>query len=238
MRLQGTVLHTARMVKYRMSYKIVEIFTSINGESRRAGELATFVRFAGCNLNCSYCDTRWANEADVKYTEMTAEEIYQHILQTGVTNVTLTGGEPLLQPGITELLELLAGDKKLYVEIETNGSVSIEPFLSIENRPSMTLDFKTKSSGMSSYMCMDNYKLAGSKDTVKFVCGSAEDLQQALEVITKYQLDEKCAVYLSPVFGQIEPADMVEFMKTHKMNKVKLQLQLHKFIWDPDKKGV
>lgn len=221
-----------------MNYKVAEIFSSINGEGRLAGELAVFVRFCGCNLSCSYCDTAWANERNAPFTAMTRQEIYEAIKDTGIRNVTLTGGEPLLQPGIDALLALLAADETLHVEIETNGSMPIAPYADMKNRPSMTLDYKLPGSGMEHGMYLDNYRQVQSIDTVKFVCKSEGDLNRALEIITRYRLTEKCAVYLSPVFGQIAPDRIVDFLKEHRLNGVKLQLQLHKFIWDPEKRGV
>lgn len=218
-------------------YKVVEKFVSINGEGTRAGQLAVFIRFQGCNLKCSYCDTTWANEATAPYEWMTEEEIAAYILKEKVKNVTLTGGEPLLQKDIKVLLERLAKEN-LRVEIETNGSVEITPFVSIKNRPSMTMDYKLPSSGMEQFMCRRNFALLQEKDTVKFVSGSMEDLERAKEIIDTYELTERCHVYLSPVFGQIEPADMVAYMKEKNMNGVNLQLQMHKFIWDPNRKGV
>lgn len=219
-------------------YKVVEKFVSINGEGTRAGQLAAFIRFQGCNLNCGYCDTTWANEPKASYEWMTEEEIVTYILEEKVQNVTLTGGEPLLQQDINVLLERLAKETQLWVEIETNGSVNITPFLTIENRPSMTMDYKLPSSGMEQFMCQENFSLLQEKDTVKFVSGSREDLEKAKEIIERYELVKRCHVYLSPVFGQIEPADMVEYMKENHMNGVNLQLQMHKFIWNPNKKGV
>ena len=97
---------------------VVEKFVSINGESRRAGQLSVFVRFRGCNLDCSYCDTKWANVSSCPADEMTPEEIYSYIKSTGVTNITLTGGEPLLHKDMDKLLKILAKDKSLYIEIE------------------------------------------------------------------------------------------------------------------------
>ena len=111
-----------------MEYKVAETFVSINGEGQRAGELAVFIRFAGCNLNCNYCDTAWANQKDTDYRIMTETDILNYILSTGVWNVTLTGGEPLLQPGIKLLLDRLGSRPELRIEIETNGSVLIAPF--------------------------------------------------------------------------------------------------------------
>ncbi len=221
-----------------MNYEVAEIFSSINGEGPLAGTLAVFVRFAGCNLNCSYCDTTWANLKGTPFTVMTEKQIHEAIRQTGIKNVTLTGGEPLMQPGIRDLLDELSQDNDLHVEIETNGSIPIAPYQDMKNRPSMTLDYKLPSSGMESHMCMENYSQVLPSDTVKFVCGSDEDLFFALEIINKFQLTKKCAVFFSPVFGKLSPEKIVEFLKEHRLNGVRLQLQLHKFIWDPDMKGV
>ncbi|MDU1320101.1 MAG: putative 7-carboxy-7-deazaguanine synthase QueE [Clostridium botulinum] len=221
-----------------MDFKVVEKFVSINGEGRRAGQLAIFIRFAGCNLNCSYCDTLWANEKDVSYELMTSEDIYEYIKSQEIKNITLTGGEPLLQKGIIELLKLLSKDKELYVEIETNGSILLDKFLGIENPPSFTMDYKLPSSNMENRMVLDNFKYLTDKDTVKFVSGSIEDLKKAKEIIDKYSLIDKTNVYISPVFGKINLDNIVEFMKYNRMNGVNLQVQLHKIIWDPNKKGV
>ena len=199
--------------------KVVEKFTSINGEGTRAGELAVFVRFKGCNLRCSYCDTMWANEPDCQYKEETPEEILNYVLGTGIRNVTLTGGEPLLQKDIRELIHLLL-QAGLQVEIETNGAVNLP------------------SSGCEEYMITENMELLEKNDTVKFVCGSQEDLLKALDVIQTYDLINRCHVYLSPVFGSIEPVQIVEFMLKHQLNGVRLQIQMHKVIWDPNERGV
>ena len=112
---------------------VVEKFVSINGEGTHAGELAVFLRFRGCNLNCGFCDTKWANAADAPATEESAEELVEYVRQTGVQNVTLTGGEPLLQPHIGELITAL-GALGYRVEIETNGSVALEPFAALAFR--------------------------------------------------------------------------------------------------------
>lgn len=227
-----------------MKYKVVEMFTSINGEGVRAGQLAVFVRFAGCNLNCAYCDTKWANQKDTPYQEMSVEEICEALQKTGVDNVTLTGGEPLLQEGMRELIASILRDAHKYVEIETNGSILLESCQQlcaqeeIGNRLTFTMDYKLGGSGMEENMELSNMKRLQKKDTVKFVCSDYRDLEKAEEIIRKYHLDERCHVYLSPVFGKIDPADMVEYMKERRLNGVNLQLQLHKFIWDPNERGV
>ncbi|MDP4179154.1 MAG: putative 7-carboxy-7-deazaguanine synthase QueE [Bacillota bacterium] len=220
-------------------YKVVEKFVSVNGEGKLAGQLSIFIRFAGCNLNCSYCDTKWANKKDVKFELMTSEEIYDYIISTGVRNVTLTGGEPLMQEGIFELLQVLSNSKELSVEIETNGSISLKEFLMIkENSPKFTMDYKLQSSGMENKMNIDNFKYLKSEDSVKFVVGNNQDLKRAKDIIDEYDLISKASVFFSPVFGQIDLEHIVDFMKENKMNGVTLQIQLHKVIWSPEKRGV
>ncbi|MBW9157697.1 putative 7-carboxy-7-deazaguanine synthase QueE [Clostridium sp. FP2] len=221
-----------------MKFKVVEKFTSVNGEGPLSGQLVVFIRFAGCNLNCSYCDTTWANTPDVCYDLMTATDIYKYIKSTEIKNVTLTGGEPLLQEGIIELLEMLSKDSLLHIEIETNGSASLNEFNIIENPPSFNMDYKLPWSNMEDKMNLDNFASLSYKDTVKFVCGSNEDLQKTKFIIDKYELSNKTNVYISPVFGQIDLEMIVDFMKDNKMNGVNLQIQLHKIIWDPNKRGV
>ena len=218
-------------------FSVAEKFVSINGEGVRAGELAVFIRFAGCNLKCGYCDTKWANAVDAPAEKMESKDILDYILSTGVKNVTLTGGEPLLRQEMSEFIDTLMS-AGLRVEIETNGSIHLREFADRVYRPVFTMDYKLPSSGMEEYMCSDNFGCLEKHDTVKFVSGSMEDLERAVEVIESHHLTERCHVYISPVFGKIEPADIVEFMKEKKLNDVRLQLQLHKFIWDPDKKGV
>jgi 7-carboxy-7-deazaguanine synthase len=215
--------------------QVVEKFLSINGEGWRAGETALFIRFRGCNLRCSYCDTMWANEADCPFEEESPWALADYALQTGIRNVTLTGGEPLLQKDIKELIRLLL-EEGLRVEIETNGAVSIEGFEGA--RPVFTMDYKLPSSGYESRMLLKNMERLRKEDTVKFVSGSRQDLERALEIIRAYDLTERCHVYFSPVFGAIEPAEIVGFLLEHKLNDVRLQIQMHKVIWDPDKRGV
>ncbi|MBR1816796.1 MAG: putative 7-carboxy-7-deazaguanine synthase QueE [Lachnospiraceae bacterium] len=219
-------------------YKVVEKFVSINGEARRAGELACFIRFAGCNLNCSYCDTRWANEKNAPYEILSEEEIYEFIKSSNVKNVTLTGGEPLLQENIKRLITLLSKDKELNIEIETNGAVDISDFIDIGENVTFTVDYKLPASGMEEKMCLSNYELLRDIDTVKFVVSDKNDLDKTYKIINKYNLDKRLQVYISASFGKISNEDIVKYMLEHNMNSVRIQLQLHKYIWNPDKKGV
>jgi len=233
-----TVQHIQKARHIKVNFKVVEKFISVNGEGPLSGQLVVFIRFAGCNLNCSYCDTTWANKEDVSYDLMSTSDIYGYIKSTQIINVTLTGGEPLQQEGILELLEVLSSDKDLHVEIETNGSILIDKFLNMDNPPSFTLDYKLPSSNMENKMDLANYKYLTFRDTVKFVAGSNEDLQKSKLIIDEHELTNKTNVYISPIFGNINLETIVDFMKVNKMNKVNLQMQLHKIIWDPNKRGV
>lgn len=220
-----------------MLYPVAEHFISINGEAAHAGELAAFIRFRGCNLNCSYCDTRWANSLNAPAVQMSAEELAEWVRESNVKNVTLTGGEPLLQENIGILIDMLMEDGRR-VEIETNGSVPICGLAEAKNRPVFTMDYKLPSSGMEQFMFTDNFACLGCHDTVKFVVGSISDLEKSVEIMEKYSLFGKCHIYISPVFGSINPAEIVAFMTENGLNEVRLQLQLHKFIWEPAKRGV
>ncbi len=221
-----------------MIYKVVEHFISINGEGCRAGQLALFIRMKGCNLHCTYCDTKWANEANAPAVDMTLDEIVALVQNSGVENVTLTGGEPLLREGMPELLRRLSGIPGISIEIETNGSVDLAPYADIAENILFTMDYKLACSGMEEQMHLPNFDALREKDTVKFVVGSREDLLRAREIIGQYGLIGRVHIYLSPVFGSIDPKEMVDFMVEYRFNKVNLQLQLHKFIWDPDQRGV
>ncbi|NLL93805.1 MAG: putative 7-carboxy-7-deazaguanine synthase QueE [Clostridiales bacterium] len=219
-------------------FEVVEKFISVNGEGNKAGQLSVFIRFKGCNLNCDYCDTKWANVHNAAYNEMNEFEIYKYIKDTGIKNVTLTGGEPLFRENIQVLLKLLGVDENINVEIETNGSIDIEEFMEVCENIRFTMDYKLPSSGMENKMNLHNLEIIRKEDTVKFVVGSEADLSRAKEIIDEYSLAGRCHIYLSPVFGRIEPVKIVNFMKDNMMNDVNLQIQLHKIIWEPDKIGV
>lgn len=216
---------------------VAEKFISINGEGRRAGELAVFLRFCKCNLKCSFCDTRWANSGDAETEKLTVDQLADYVASTKIQNVTLTGGEPLLQEHIGQLIRAL-DSLGLHVEIETNGSVALQNFAPFPARTSVTMDYKLPGSGMEKFMCTENFSCLTEQDTVKFVVGDLADLSRAAEIIHTYDLTAHCCVYFSPVFGKIHPDTIVTFMKEHKLNKVRLQLQLHKYIWDPERRGV
>lgn len=212
--------------------RVNEIFYSIDGEGIRTGELAVFIRLAGCNLRCSYCDTEYAlSKKDG--TEMCVVEILNEVNQYGCKNVTITGGEPLIHKGIEELVDLLT-EYGYEVNIETNGSVDIRPFL--DRNVIITMDYKTPSSGEEEKMLIGNIERLRENDVLKFVVGTEEDLEATREIIC--MADIKAYKYISPVFGQINPKDIVEYMKKYKFEKTRCQLQLHKIIWNPNERGV
>lgn len=221
-----------------MTFPLAEHFISINGEGQRAGELALFLRFPGCNLDCGYCDTKWANEKNAKTERLSLEAILALVTGSGLGNVTVTGGEPLLQEHMVTLLTGLTALSGLRVEVETNGSVALEPFLQAAPGASFTMDYKLPSSGMERSMRTENLRLLRPADTLKLVCGSVEDLERARDLLQSGVLGQDVPVYLSPVFGAIDPAQMVEFMKRERLRGVRLQLQLHKCIWAPEERGV
>lgn len=219
---------------------VIEQFVSIDGEGPTAGEMAAFVRFLGCNLRCSWCDTAYSWDASVAPTWRTATEIYQWIFASGCRNVTLTGGEPLIQEEIMELLQLLGQEAALAVHVETNGAVDLAPFK--ERCPygniHYVVDYKLPDSGMEERMLHDNFTQVTANDVYKFVIASDRDLQRAVELTKRHQLAERCLVYFSPVRERIAPHSIVEAMRQHMLNGVRLQLQLHKLIWPEEMRGV
>lgn len=227
-------------------YNISEIFGSIEGEGKRTGELTTFIRFYGCNLRCSWCDSSYSYTNN-DYTKMTLQEIITKVKEIGYRNITITGGEPLIQQDIQILINTLCSDK-YYVNIETNGSVDISTFRFVGyNNLFFTMDYKCPSSNMNSHMLLQNYKALNKNDVVKFVVADTQDLNKAYAFIKdlKYMYNmantqevEYPLFYISPVFEKIELKDMVQYMKDKNMEGVRLQVQLHKIIWDPDKRGV
>ena len=221
-------------------FKVIEKFLSIDGEGPTAGEIATFIRLGGCNLKCGWCDTEYSISPKTEGEFLSKEDIYAYIKENDSINVTITGGEPLIQKDIEQLICFLAEDKRLFIHIETNGSIPVSKFKKLKNleNVSFILDYKLQSSKMESKMDLSNYENIRSQDVVKFVIGSEEDLKLATKVINTYKLSSKCLVYFSPVTNMIEPKVIVEYMKENKMNKVRLQVQLHKIIWPSETRGV
>ena len=210
--------------------KVVEIFKSIDGEGIRVGYPVTFIRLAGCNLRCNYCDTKYSYE-DEKFTEMTPQEIYNQVYKLGGKRITLTGGEPLIHKDVKVLVDLLI-QKGYEVNIETNGSVDITLFL--DKHTIITMDYKCAGSGMEDKMLLDNISKLRKQDVLKFVVSDDNDL----DTVQRIYQNTKATVYISPVFGRIEPKQIVEYMLEHNMENCRVQVQLHKIIWNPEERGV
>ena len=210
--------------------KVNEIFYSIEGEGIRAGSPAVFIRLSGCNLNCSYCDTKYHNDGELMSVDDIIASISRH---KPCLKVTLTGGEPLIHPDVKSLLKRLEDDG-YEVNIETNGSVLIGQY-QLPNTI-ITMDYKCPSSGEESKMMTANLITLREQDVLKFVVGSQEDLERARTIMTCYPI--RANVFISPVFGKIEPKDIVEFIKENKLVNARVQVQLHKVIWDVSTRGV
>ena len=219
---------------------VIEKFVSIDGEGPMAGALAVFIRFQGCNLRCMWCDTQYSWEKEPQTEFLTAKEFFNYIKSTGVKHITLTGGEPLLQAEIGKLLEILIKEPDYLLHIETNGAVDITPFKVDYSSEKIRyiVDYKLPDSGMESKMNLENLNKVEKQDAYKFVIASERDLERAYMVIMSYGLMEKWQVYLSPVTDCIKPERLVEFMKEKNLGGLKLQLQLHKMIWDKESRGV
>ncbi len=210
---------------------INEIYQSVQGESTWAGLPCVFVRLTFCDLRCTYCDTAYAF---YKGEKTNLSKIIEQVLAYKCPLVEITGGEPLLQKNVLPLMRELC-DHGLTVLIETSGAHDISR---IDPRVHRIMDLKTPSSGESHRNRLENIPYLNRGDEVKFVLGSREDYLWAKAQIQTYNLAERCgAVLFSPVFGKIEPCSIVEWLLADKL-PVRFQLQLHKFIWAPETKGV
>ena len=219
-------------------FNIIEKFISIDGEGPTAGQLATFIRFQGCNLRCEWCDTKYSFSKNQITENLSAEEIYGFIKKSKTRNVTLTGGEPLIQQNIDSLLEILNNDSSLTVHIETNGSVDILQYKNKYKNLIFIVDYKLPSSKMTENMLESNLKNVSENDVYKFVIASTEDLDKAYKVIKECDLDSRCKVYFSPVTGDIDYKEIIEFMINKNLDKVTFQVQLHKIVWGAKTRGV
>lgn len=211
--------------------KVNEIFHSIQGEGSAAGLPCVFVRLTYCNLRCTYCDTEYAF---YEGKDFTIEEVIDEVKKYGCNLVEITGGEPLVQ--MDECLELMKqlSDNRFEVMIETGGSL---PINEIDPRVKIIMDLKCPSSGMLKKNLYENINYLKPTDEVKFVIGNKEDYEWAKEIIAEHSLNNKCEILFSVVFGKLEPIDLVNWILKDKLN-VRFQLQMHKFIWHPETRGV
>ncbi|MDR0933441.1 MAG: radical SAM protein [Victivallales bacterium] len=212
--------------------RLVESFTSLQGESTHAGRICHFLRLAGCNLSCNYCDTRYAQSFDAGEAA-TVDDLINLAQNSGVKLVEITGGEPLASKETPELCRRLI-NAGFEVLLETNGSLSIAE---IPREVCKIVDCKLPDSGMAEANDVSNYDLLTSHDEIKFVVSSRADFDWALEEIKRYNLESKCPNLLfSPVWGRVKFADLAEWVVKSRA-PIRMQLQMHKQIWG-DRPGV
>ncbi|MFL6542578.1 MAG: radical SAM protein [Chthoniobacterales bacterium] len=208
-----------------------EIYVSIQGESTWAGERCVFVRLTFCDLRCSYCDTEYAFYEGRKQT---LSEIVSAVESFDCPLVEITGGEPLLQKNVLPLMATLC-DAGHTVLLETSGAHDISL---VDRRVHRIMDLKTPGSGEVGRNRFENIEQLSERDEVKFVIGSREDYEWSSEQLRRFDLASRVrAVLFSPIFGRIEPQQIVDWIVEDKL-PVRFQLQMHKFIWPPTQRGV
>jgi 7-carboxy-7-deazaguanine synthase len=219
---------------------MVEIFETIEGEGTRAGFPTVFVRLFGCNLRCSWCDTKYSYPPEQAGDVMSIPEIIKEVRKYSSRYICLTGGEPLLygEHSLALIQALLEIETLHDIHIETNGAIELIFFMERIHSPKVRyiMDFKLPDSGEMERMLYSNFALLRKEDELKFVIASETDFKTAVQVL---ELNPTAALPLfSPVWDTMPPAKLVELMLDHKLSHVKLNLQLHKIIWDPAKRGV
>lgn len=209
--------------------KIFEIFYSLQGESSRVGLPTIFIRLSGCPMRCHYCDTAYAFQGG---SMMTIDEIMEAIKKYHTHYVTVTGGEPLAQKEVLNLLKVLV-DQNFKVSLETGGGLSIKE---VDPRIKIILDIKTPESGEEKKNYWENLNFIHLKDEIKFVLCSREDYDWAKKIINQYKLPEKCDVLFSPVYQKLNNTDLGNWILEDQL-PVRMQIQLHKLLWG-EKPGV
>lgn len=209
--------------------KVNEIFSSILGESTYAGMPCAFVRLAGCNLRCSYCDTKFAYDNGI---EMTVDQVARSVKKFNLAPVLITGGEPLVQDAVYDLINKLL-DMNHLILIETNGSVGVEK---ISGDVITIMDLKCPGSGEAHRNIFGNIDYLSEPDNVKFVIRDRTDYEWALNVIDEYDLESYLSVLMSPVYGEMDPKQLSEWMLEDKL-LARLSLQIHKILWGPEERG-
>jgi 7-carboxy-7-deazaguanine synthase len=203
--------------------RITEIFYSLQGESLSVGRPTLFIRLTGCPLRCTYCDTAYAFSGGDWY-EMDA--ILDKVAQFAPQHVCVTGGEPLAQRGIDELLERLC-DAGYQVSLETSGALDIR---GVDSRVSRVVDIKTPASGESDRNLLSNFAQLTARDQIKFVIGDESDYHWSRSMLEDHQLHQACEVLFSPVHDTMDPGRLADWVLRDRL-PVRFQLQLHKLLW-------
>ncbi len=203
--------------------KVCEIFKSIQGESSYAGMPCFFIRLTGCNLRCTYCDTKYAY---FEGEELSEERILSEVHRAGISLVEITGGEPLLQKEVYHLIKTLL-DNNYKLLIETNGSMSIKD---IDRRAVVILDIKTPGSGMVREMDFLNLDYIKDTDEIKFVITDRKDYEWTKDIIQQYNLKDRCHILVSPAYGILQPEVLAKWILDDGL-ELRLNLQLHKYIF-------
>ncbi len=203
--------------------RITEIFHSLQGESLSAGCPTVFVRLTGCPLRCGYCDTTYAFTGG---EWMGLDEILARVETFEIPYVTVTGGEPLAQKPCLDLLQRLC-DANYRVSLETSGALDISQ---VDPRVCRVMDLKTPGSGEVERNLYSNIACLQEHDQVKFVICSKADYQWALDIIDEYKLNERCEVLFTPSYGQQDAAELAGWILQDRL-PVRMQIQLHKFLW-------
>jgi len=212
------------------SLHITEIFYSIQGESTFAGKPCIFIRLTGCSLRCIWCDTTYAFNGG---QTMLFPEILKQVTRYQCPLVEITGGEPLNQKETPAFISLLCHNG-FQVLLETSGAIDIAP---VDRRAHIILDVKCPGSGMADRIHWGNLAQLSSKDEAKFVIQNRRDYEWARDVMTHHHLSDHCSVLLSPVFGALDLHTLAQWILDDRL-PVRLQAQLHKFIWEPQARGV
>lgn len=219
------------MTNYDLHLNISEIFYSIQGESSFAGYPCIFIRLAGCNLRCSYCDAKYTYEEPGTKTPIA--ELLQSVEKHPTALVEITGGEPLLQEEVYPLMDELLAAKRT-VLLETNGSINLAK---IPTEIIKVVDIKCPGSSMHEHMDRANLDLITPNDEIKFVVTSREDYDWAVQIIQEKQLIEKVKILFSPVADSLSSTDLAQWILEDEL-QVRLQIQLHKILWPDNNRGV
>jgi len=227
-------------VKLSVKLPMVEIFETVEGEGTGAGFPTVFVRLFGCNLRCVWCDTKYSYPPEEAGSVMTIGAIVEEVKKYRSTRICLTGGEPLLYGDHSaSLIEaLLEIDKLTDLHIETNGAIDVAPFMERirSSKVRYIVDYKLPDSGESDKMVLSNLPILRKQDELKFVIGSDRDFAEAVRVLEQYPTE--ALPLFSPVWETMPPAKLVQLMLESGLSQVKLNMQLHKVIWDPAARGV